>query len=96
MQTHQVASVRWGTVLESGQFPHWALLWVSYSAGAAGVYAGVPKNPEKTKQRTPEALESLVRRLSSASGFSALPRRETVAKISAAVFECLTGMEAKA
>jgi len=40
----------------------------------------VPKNTEKTKQRTVEALESLVRRLSSASGFSALPRRETVAK----------------
>jgi ATP-dependent helicase/nuclease subunit A len=40
----------------------------------------VPKNTEKTKQRTLEALESLVRRLSSASGFSALPRRETVAK----------------
>ena len=39
-----------------------------------------PKNTEKTKQRTVEALESLVRRLSSASGFSALPRRETVAK----------------
>lgn len=40
----------------------------------------VPKNTEKTKQRTVEALESFVRRLSSASGFSALPRRETVAK----------------
>src|SRR5258707_15401496 len=40
----------------------------------------VPKNTEKTKQRTVEALESLVRRLSSASGFSALPRRQTVAK----------------
>jgi ATP-dependent helicase/nuclease subunit A len=40
----------------------------------------VPKNTEKTKQRTVEALESLVRRLSSTSGFSALPRRETVAK----------------
>jgi ATP-dependent exoDNAse (exonuclease V) beta subunit len=40
----------------------------------------VPKNTEKTKQRTVEALEAFVKRLSSSSGFSPLPRRETVAK----------------
>jgi ATP-dependent helicase/nuclease subunit A len=40
----------------------------------------VPKNTEKTKQRTVEALESFVQRLSGASGFSAVPRRESVAK----------------
>ncbi|HZC36823.1 MAG TPA: UvrD-helicase domain-containing protein, partial [Chthoniobacterales bacterium] len=39
-----------------------------------------PRNAERTKQRTVEALESFVQRLSSASGFSAVPRRESVAK----------------
>ena len=47
----------------------------------------VPKNTEKTKQRTVEALESFVQRLSSASGFSAVPRRESVAKALKGAFE---------
>jgi ATP-dependent exoDNAse (exonuclease V) beta subunit len=46
----------------------------------------VPRNTEKTKQRTLEALESFVQRLSNPSGFSALPRRETVAKALKEVF----------
>ena len=46
----------------------------------------VPRNTERTKQRTVEALESFVQRLSSASGFSAIPRRESVAKALKEVF----------
>jgi ATP-dependent exoDNAse (exonuclease V) beta subunit len=40
----------------------------------------VPRNAEKTKERTIEAVESLVRRLVSNSGFCPVPRRETMAK----------------
>jgi ATP-dependent exoDNAse (exonuclease V) beta subunit len=40
----------------------------------------VPRNAEKTKQRTIEAVESLVQRLTGHSGFCPVPRRETMAK----------------
>jgi ATP-dependent exoDNAse (exonuclease V) beta subunit len=40
----------------------------------------VPRNAEKTKQRTIEAVESLVLRLTGNSGFCPVPRRETMAK----------------
>jgi ATP-dependent helicase/nuclease subunit A len=40
----------------------------------------VPRNAEKTKQRTIEAVESLVQRLTTNSGFCPVPRRDTMAK----------------